>query len=149
MASKDKTESADDFTYAEGWRPEPGDIVDGTVIALDIGYSNFGEYPILTLETSDGNVAVHAFHHALRSRLEKIRPAIGDHLKIKYEGKKKNKAGTLEYHNYLARSNTAKQDNFWGPERTAPAMQADLPADASAFGGSDGSQDNQEDEIPF
>ena len=75
---------------ARGWRPEVGDKLRGTVVDIDTATSNFGnheDYPLLTIETEDGEmVAVHGFHHVLKGELAKRRPEVGDQIAIRYHG---------------------------------------------------------------
>ena len=71
----------------EGWRPEPGDTITGTVEDITSGQGGYARYPIIVLSTKDGDkVAVHAFHHTLRNRLIEMRPKIGHTLTITYHG---------------------------------------------------------------
>lgn len=88
--------------YPEAWKPDPGDSVKGTVrqVALspDMGY---GPYPIVTLDTPQGELAVHAFRSILRTELARCRPGVGDEIEIQYVGKRSPKSGKgNEYHVY-------------------------------------------------
>src|SRR5438105_3538567 len=61
------------------WRSDqigPGAKVMGTVIDVKSRTSEFGDYPMFRLLTSDGEaiVVVHAFHTVLRSGLAKAKP---------------------------------------------------------------------------
>ena len=81
-------------SFAEAWKPEPGDKLIGTVVDLDERDSAYGDepYPIVTVETDDGNeLAFHAFHTVARNELAKQRPAIGDRIGIAYHGKQDGK----------------------------------------------------------
>lgn len=72
-----------------GWRPEPGDSVTGKLVDVTTGgmSSEFGRYPIVSLEHKDGTFThVHAFHHTLKTRLTEMRPKIGHELTITYVG---------------------------------------------------------------
>lgn len=57
----------------EGWRPQPGDKIFGTVKDItDSDEGDFGSYPILTILTPSGKyVNVHAFHTVLRNAVER------------------------------------------------------------------------------
>jgi hypothetical protein len=76
----------------EAWRPEPGDVVAGTL--RDVSESSEGEYGsyiIILLETSKGSlVQVHCFHTVLRRdierRLQRGTLKSGDQVAIKYIG---------------------------------------------------------------
>lgn len=75
---------------APGWQPNPGDNVTGTVVSLRGGESEYGKYPVLTIERDDTGefVAVHAFHTVLFKELSKLKPTTGSRLSITYAGKK-------------------------------------------------------------
>lgn len=74
------------------WRPEPGDVVAGTL--RDVSESmegDFGSYIILLLETPTGKlVQVHCFHTVLRRdierRLQRGTLKTGDEIAIMYIG---------------------------------------------------------------
>lgn len=86
---KSITERLDSF--AEAWRPEPGDKLVGVIVDLDERVSQYDEdgYPILVVETDDGQeFAFHAFHTVARNELAKQRPAVGDRVGVAYHGKK-------------------------------------------------------------
>lgn len=72
---------------ANGWRPVAGDTITGQISDLTTGESEFGRYPIVFLQLKDGSeIAVHAFHHSLKTRLVEMRPKIGHTLTIAYLG---------------------------------------------------------------
>lgn len=80
----------------EGWRPEAGDLLIGTIDDIGSRISDFnGEpYPILTIELADGSyIAAHCFHSVLRNEIESLQPSIGDEIGIKFEGTKEPKGG--------------------------------------------------------
>lgn len=78
----------------EGWRPEVGDVVIGTIDEVTTGNGDFGEYPLLIIEKADGEfIAVHAFHSVLRNEIESLQPSEGDEIGVKYLGKKEPKGG--------------------------------------------------------
>lgn len=89
-------------TDAEGWRPESGDMLIGTVEDIDIGWSDFrGEYPILTIRAGEGTqsanvnpgevVKVHCFHDVLFSRVQTLRPVPGETVGVQFHGKHPHK----------------------------------------------------------
>lgn len=89
-----------DATYAEGWKPEPGDKLIGKVIALDQrddAYSD-GTYPIVTIRTDDDKeLAWHGFHAVARAELAKQRPKVGERIGVKYVGKREGGQGESGY----------------------------------------------------
>lgn len=126
MASKTEKDSTEQQT-GNGWRPEPGDTISGKVTDLDMAADiGWGPYPIVTIAREDGTeVSVHAFHQTLRSKLEQIRPQIGDPLNVTYIGKQSGKGDSPDYHLYRVRS--AIQREFWGPAQTDNQKSDDLP----------------------
>lgn len=74
-------------SFPEGWRPKPGDKLIGAVIGLDNRDGEYGEYPIVSVRTDDGqDFAFHAYHTVARSELEKLQPKLGDRIGIAYHG---------------------------------------------------------------
>ncbi len=123
-----------DAGYADAWRPAEGDILLGYVSELGIGNSKYGDYPILTVQTADGALAVHAFHTVLRDKLLELEPSIGEQIAIKYLGRKlprnADKGATLaddgyeSYHVIIDRGTV----DVWGKLRTIPGIR-DTAAD--------------------
>jgi hypothetical protein len=66
-----------DAEYAPAWKPRSDETVTGEVVALDsrLGWDD-QPYPILTIRTEDGEVAIHAFHTVLRNELAAKHPAV-------------------------------------------------------------------------
>lgn len=95
MATSRKAETVDksevpeaiDFNY-KGWRPQPGDTIEGVLGAITWAHSEYGRYPLLTLTgTNVGDeVDVHAFHTSLKNQLIEMQPKLGDGLTIRYNG---------------------------------------------------------------
>lgn len=72
---------------APGWRPnKKGSILDGTVLAVKIGTSQFGQYPIVFVVMEDKVTAVHGFHRVLMNELMSQRPDKGDRIYIETLG---------------------------------------------------------------
>lgn len=88
--------------YPEAWRPDPGEKIAGKVVAVVMGPDmGYGSYPIVTLETSGGERAIHAFHTVLRTELARRRPRVGDPLEVTYQGKRSPKSGNgNDFHVY-------------------------------------------------
>ena len=107
---------------AEGWRPEPGDKLTGTIVHISAAQSDFGTYPVITLaaETEDPAtvqyVAVHAFHHTLKRDLIAIRPEVGQKLSVVYVGeqetdKEAEDGRPITYHLYTVTAEN--MDKLW------------------------------------
>jgi hypothetical protein len=79
------------------WLPEPGDQIIGQVVGVTTAESDYGEYPLVELDTPDGAmVQVHCFHAILKSEIERRAPADGDRLAIRYLGRDVPKKGQSE-----------------------------------------------------
>jgi hypothetical protein len=113
-----------DTDYAPAWRPNPGDKVIGTVTALDVRDGTYGSYPIVTIDTGDGELALHCFHEVLANELAKIAPKIGDRVGVKYAGKRPERG----YHIYRVQRDGDDTEFAWnrfGGEDTAPSSDPD------------------------
>lgn len=153
----------------QGWRPEEGDVLEGTVFSLDKGWSDYraekgnGFYPIVTLKAADGTVTnVHCFHAVLERRMLSLSPAIGDKLKITFLGKQPHKTNPRKsVSNYTVESNRAQDsEGFWGsmgggnqpPQSPASASrqtQRDTPPVSAADFEQGELPADGDDDIPF
>lgn len=98
------------YEYAEAWGGargddlRPGTSIEGRIVSIETGMSNYGKYPILTIQPDEGDAkAVHCFHTALRSQLARVKPKVGAEVGIMYLGTQRQKAkvrGVSDYHNY-------------------------------------------------
>jgi hypothetical protein len=95
---------------ATAWRPEAGDQIDGTILAIIKRTSEFGIYPamLIEVETIDTNGVIgtgvqlmHCFHEVLKNQLIEMRPKAGERISCLYIGETKNKKTEQTYHNYV------------------------------------------------
>ena len=101
MSLKDLKARLDEETQtAEAWRPQPDEELLGIVRRYNMRkMDDESEYPIVTVETEDGEKhAWHAFHKVGRALLEEDKPRPGDEIAIRYLGKVTGE--TYDYHNY-------------------------------------------------
>jgi hypothetical protein len=127
-----------DEEYAAGWKPEIGDEVEGIVEGISYRDGGYGEYPILTIvvvendELTTERLALHLSTTVLKSWMQEKGVTRGDGVALRYNGRKANKAGTNEFHDY-SKSHV--------PEREVPAhlrLTASVAAPVSSLkGGSD------------
>lgn len=89
----DETEDLLDIVEkdVEGWRPEPGDKLAGIVTDITEGSSEYGDYPLITVQKKDGTlVGVHCFHQVVRNeinrKIDSGRLRIGDLIAFSYKG---------------------------------------------------------------
>jgi hypothetical protein len=119
-----------DREYAPAWRPTPGDKLAGTVTDITARDGEYGRYAIVTLNTGDGEVALHCFHEVLANEFARIAPKVGDEVGVKYVGKDPDKG----YHRYRVRR-AGDGDSFdWG--------RYGAPDDP-------GPEHSDDDEVPF
>ncbi len=130
---------------APGWRPEPGGQVVGKIVEIsEAPGTDYGPYPLITVEQDDGTeVAVHAFHSVLKNEIDSKRPTEGDRIGIRYLGKKAGSSGR-DYEAYRVVIERATPAQHGGPTTTAstptPAPVGASPAAAAA---------SWDDEEPF
>lgn len=71
-----------------GWKPDAGDKVLGTLVTVTEREGEYGPYPYLEVEQSDGSIiGVHAFHTVLKNEIAQQEPEVGDEWGAKYHGK--------------------------------------------------------------
>ncbi len=146
--------TTDQFDNAPGWRPNAGDQLVGRVTRVDKGMNEYGAYPIVTVQLDDGGdqVAVHAFHQALRTRLTELRPAPGERIGIKYFGQVEtaaSRAGTKSpVHRYVARIEGRDVD-VWGQMEITPAPATPPKLASTSVGAPLSPSAPGDDDIPF
>lgn len=91
---------------APAWRPAPGDLLTGFVVATRRGETRYGVYPILVLDVEGEYVSVHAFHSILKDALADLHAegdlTPGSEITIAYVGKQPAKDDPeREYHLYV------------------------------------------------
>jgi hypothetical protein len=84
-------------SFPQPWRPQPGDVLVGSVLDVGERESKFGgSYPTVTVETAAGElVIVHAYHTVIRDELAQLQPATGERIGFAYHGR-----GPEGYHRY-------------------------------------------------
>jgi len=113
-------------SFAEGWRPKPGEKLIGVITEVDERESDFGNgrYPVITVASDDGReVALHGFHTVLKGELAKKRPAVGDRIGVAYFGRS---GGERPYERY--RLIVEKPNPEGGVDWDAVAAQAKAEA---------------------
>lgn len=122
-----------DKEYAEAWKPEKaGDTLHGFVTDLGLIDSEYGEYPVVTIQNSDGvERAVHAFHETLRNSMLQARPTIGEEIAVRYLGRvSEPKNGGKPYENYRVVTNVeADANGFWAKAASTKAPRATVSDD--------------------
>jgi hypothetical protein len=83
----------------ESWQPNPGDDLEGEVIATGTGESQYGEFPWVTVRKKDDTeVLVNGFGTILQRTLPKLN--VGDQVCILYGGMQKAGNSGREYKAY-------------------------------------------------
>jgi hypothetical protein len=118
-----------DREYAQAWRPAPGDKLVGEITDLSVFDAGYGDYPVVTVRTDDGTErSFHALHEVAQSELARVRPAVGDRIGVRYDGKHADRG----YHRYRVRSE-ADAAFDWGrfggdTGGAADTFKSDVPA---------------------
>jgi hypothetical protein len=70
----------------QAWRPNPGDAIAGRVVAMMTAQSEYGAYPLFTLDPGPDSplVDVHCFHQWLKSDVLRLQVHEGDTVGIKF-----------------------------------------------------------------
>lgn len=142
-------------TAPEGWRPDEGDTLKGTVTELDWGWSDFqnASYPLVTLKTDNGLVAVHCFHTVLKDRVMRIRPEIGDRLEITFDGKqpsKRNRGQEVAVYTVLAPDRKQDAKAFWeDAEHRARGEKRKADREAANRDDAEPEGSGEDEDIPF
>lgn len=89
-------------TNFEGWKPEPGDKLLGTVLTVSTSDAGgFGAYPLLEIVSDDGEgIALHCFHAVLKTAVERWNPQPGERIGVKYVGKLEGRGAFEGYEDY-------------------------------------------------
>jgi hypothetical protein len=87
-AAKDLRSRIDELSDAPvtSWRPEPGEVLVGTLLDIDVRDTKFeARVPVLTIRNDDNGEIVECWglHTVLRSELSKKRPQPGERLAIR------------------------------------------------------------------
>lgn len=143
---------------SNAWIPkEAGEQIEGKIVDITTGESNYGPYPLVTLDVDGHEVAIHAFHHVLRTALARRRPNIGDNLQIKYLGKTDDTSQRRGYHNYRLGGSDGYDWNRDLPaseqavEPDVPIAGEDLPQPQAAATETQGQRAAEQfgDKVPF
>ncbi len=142
---KSITERLDSF--AEAWRPEPGDKLVGLIVDLDERVSQYSDdpYPVVTVQTDDGEeLAFHAFRTVARNELAKLRPAVGDRIGVAYHGKKDGR-NWESYKIIVERADPEPRAFDWDKHVTDDAAEPAVEPEPV----SEPAKEASEDDIPF
>jgi hypothetical protein len=74
----------------EPWKAEPGDVIEGTVVAVEQREGDYGPYPWLDIDADDGRqLGFAAWDTVARNEIVKLQPKPGDRIGIRCLGKVK------------------------------------------------------------
>lgn len=98
----------------KGWLPNDGDKIAGTVVDITTGSSEYGEYPLVTIQTPSGKlVGLHCFHQVLRNdierKIEKGKLLEGYSIAVAYKGEGAAKEGRNAPHMYRVATRPPKE----------------------------------------
>ena len=140
--------ASNDNTEATGWRPSAGDVLTGTVVSIDKGWSDYTDsyYPIVGVREDDGSiVSVHCFHAILQQRMLDLAPEIGTPIEITCQGEKKTKDGKRSFVAYTVTIPGETGARTWAQLGAQPTKAARSAAPV----GSEQAVQEALDDIPF
>jgi hypothetical protein len=116
---------------AKAWRPDESDPnpVVGTVTNVEMGASEYGSYPIVTIQTEAGEeFAIHGFRTVLKNEFMKQRPQPGERIGVKDLGEQATKPGSKfkSYHGYVLKVERAQGSAFDWNRLGAPVDDSPL-----------------------
>lgn len=132
-------------SFAEAWKPKPGDKLLGVIVDLDERTSSYDDdpYPIVTVQTDDGQeLAWHAFHTVARNELAKQKPVVGDRIGIAYHGKPEGKSYE-SYRVIVERTDGSPKTLDWSRHEATDEELDDTSADDETPKGA------TDDDVPF
>lgn len=144
-------------SFAEAWRPTPGDKLIGPVVDLDQRISAYSDdpYPIVVVMADEGSTeqgkpiepgaerAFHGFHTIAMNELAKQRPQVSERIGIAYHGRPEGKSYEL-YRVIVDREQTATVDWDVFGNQSEQVLVADAERAAAGIASEGGT-----DDIPF
>lgn len=110
----------------EAWKPQPGDVLVGEVVEIDVRDGGYGDYLTVTVATEDGReVTFHGFHSVAKRELAKVRPEVGSKIGIKYQDRSTGTARSYERYKIVTESVQGPRVPDWA----AIARQAESEVD--------------------
>lgn len=146
MTTAEKGNTTNAATEPQGWRPEPGDVLTGTVSGIEKGWSDYTNsfYPIVTVKQEDGTLtSVHCFHEILRQRMIDLRPEIGSEITVTCGERKPTKDGKREFQTYTVTVPGETGASTWDALGAQPAKAAQSAGQQQSL------KDENGDDIPF
>lgn len=104
------------IAQAPAWRPESGGFLSGPILGFRMGSTDeWGDYPVIVVQSDQGPLSFHCFHSLVRERLAELQPKKGDLLTVQYLGTKvvngdedKPEADQKKYHRYYIESGSVE-----------------------------------------
>lgn len=134
MPTNPKSNIPRELQEAQGWNPEPGDVIEGKVVKLTTGWSDYtnGEYPIVTLDAENGEplIAVHCFQAVLKNELVSAAPAIGETVAIAFHGVKPHRTDkkmTVAHYSVMVKNRDGEGADYWGGFGSVRSRGASAP----------------------
>lgn len=143
---------------AEGWRPDPGDKIQGVIIGIDVRDSEYQDdtYPVLEIEDENTGdlIAVHGFHSVLKREIAQQKPEVGDRIGIKYFGKVQgkrtdSKGRPVEFEKYKVVVDRSVAKEVEKPDWDSMGAAADDEVRLMSGDDPQGATSNSDEEEPF
>ena len=122
--------------YATTWKPDPGDVLQGTYERTQTVETRFGEQQVSQIRDAEGKLwGVWHSHKVFRQQWHQADPQPGDRVGILYEGMREGDG--YEYHMYHIAVERAEDAAERAGEPTGDAESTSQPKDAPLGGGAD------------
>ena len=131
--------------HATSWKPEPGDILEGTFERTQTVETRYGVQDVSHIRAADGTLwAAWHSHKVFREQWGEADPHQGDRVGVLYEGTRDGEQYTYHVYRVAVERADPEQDT---PDATAPQEPREEPREAAAEEATD-DQDGREDREP-
>jgi hypothetical protein len=116
--AKEEFEKEDQESYAETWRPEAGDYLEGIVVRGGYVLTSTSDTPVHLVVVKDRHTnedyTVWCSATMLKNHITDLAPAVGARIVIQYEGKFPTKSGDRTYGKFHMKTDATDFDYWHG-----------------------------------
>lgn len=131
--------------YATTWKPDPGDVLQGTYERTQTVETAYGMQDVSHIRTAEGKLwAVWHSHKVFRERWAEAEPHQGDTVGVMYDGTREGEQYTYHVYHVAVERADPVQDT---PDSSGPQEPREEPRDAAAEEATD-EQGGRDDRAP-